>query len=122
MMRKRFLVAGLLLTLFGGQAAQAETCPTIATGTCACTVGTSAVVCLNAKTTAPYRLIAIANQSATATISVTDNGLTPAVGAGGSWDIPPGTTRTWSSSNVVFVGPMTVISSASSTPVTVKGQ
>ncbi len=59
--------AGLAALLLNGmlacQPAYAETCPTIATGTCACTVGTSAGVCLNARTTAQYRLIVVDNES-----------------------------------------------------------
>jgi hypothetical protein len=87
-----------------------------------CTVGTSPIVCLAAKTTHPYRLMVVDNESTTATIACTDDGTTPAINTAGSYTMPLGTTRTWSAANVEFIGPLTCIASGAATPVTVKGQ
>src|SRR5262249_17618592 len=87
-----------------------------------CTIGTGASVCVPANTTKPYKLVAIGNQSATATISVTDDGSTPAIGAAGSWDIAPGATRIWGNGVSSFSGAFQAISSAGATPVTYTAQ
>jgi hypothetical protein len=82
-----------------------------------CTVTPAAAICVAAKTTAPYRLVAIDNEGAAA-ICVTDDGSTPVCGAAGTYTIAPGQTRTWSSANVVFPGPFTAVSATGSQPVT----
>lgn len=125
MRRLAALLALVLNGLFACQPAYAGACPLAASakGTCACTVGTGSTACLNANTTAPYRAITVDNESTTATIAVTDDGTTPAINTAGSYTIPPGQTRSWPTGpNITFVGPLNVIGSAASTPVTVKGQ
>jgi hypothetical protein len=105
---KRVIAAAIAAMLFAAPAAHAASA----------TVGTTAAIVVAAKSTqGGYRSVTICNQSASATISVTDDGTTPVIGAAGSYDIPPGACRHWGDSDVVFIGPFTGVASASSTPV-----
>jgi hypothetical protein len=125
MMRKFAAALSVLLPLFACQPAFAAACPLAASasGTCACTVGTGSTVCLNAKTTASYRVITVDNESATAIIACTDDGTTPALNTAGSWTIQPLQTRQWPTGpNLNHSGPLNCLSNTASTPVTVKGQ
>lgn len=79
-------------------------------------------VALAAKLTAQYRYVVIKNQSAIATLACTDDGSTPAIGAAGSYDAPPGVSLTWgpgANGGPVFGGPFKCISSAASSPASV---
>lgn len=123
-MRPPIRAAALLLGLFAATPVMAASCPLAAglSGSCGATIGTGAVTVLSAKTTSGWRLMLVDNESTSATIACTDDGTTPAINAAGSYTIPPGGTRVWQASNVVFAGPMICLASAGSTPVTVKGQ
>jgi hypothetical protein len=84
----------------------------------AATIGTASAQVIAATTA--RKVLAIHNQSATATVSCAF-GTTALAGAAGSWDIPPQQTLTWSES---FVPPDAVncLASAAATPVTVEAQ
>jgi hypothetical protein len=107
-MRRRVCAVALLALL----------APIGAASAARCTVTGTAAVCVAAKTTAPYRSVAVANDSATDTIGVTDDGSAPVIGNAGTYAIPPGMTRQWGMANTVYIGPFTMISSGTSTPVT----
>ncbi len=91
--------------------------PTSGTGSVsACTVGTTSAACAAAATSRV--LVAIANESTSATIACSFGGAA-ALNAAGSWTIPPGDTRSWSGSFVPAEA-INCIAGAASTPVTIE--
>lgn len=64
-------------------------------------------------------LLAIDNESTTATIACTVDGTTAALNSAGSWTIGPGATRVWDGT-MVPTGPVKCIASGASTPVTIE--
>jgi hypothetical protein len=112
MIRRLSLAVGLALLSAGGLHAAVS----------GVTVGTSPAQVLAAPTTRGYRLVIIANQSGTATISCAPGSASPAIGSAGSFDIPPGQKQTWAAANVVFATAWYCVASASSTPVTIEAE
>lgn len=119
------LVAGLLLA--GSIGARGQTVfynqpgapPGSGTGGFyAVTAGTSSSTAL-AAAVHNRTLIAIDNESASASIAVCFGSCTPALNTAGSFTIPPGQTRTWRGPYVP-ADQINVIASAASTPVTVE--
>lgn len=98
-------------------------------GVCAITLGASPATILTGYQAqgfggSGYRLIAVDNESPTASIAVCFGaGCTPALNTAGSYTIPPGSTRLWSvpyGAGGGYNDQMNGVASASSTPVTVE--
>lgn len=106
--RRSLALAAALALVAGAGGAQAG----------GCTVGTSAVTCVPARTTAPYRSVDIGDESASASIACTDDGSTPALNAAGSYTIGPLAARHWGQANTVYSGPFKCVGSGAGTPVT----
>lgn len=111
----RLRVLGLAL------AASALLCgPARANNVIAVTVGTSSAEAL-AKPTIAYRMLAIDNESATATIACSFGG-TAALNTAGSYTIGSSLTRVWSAPAWTMNQAINCISDTASTPVTIEFQ
>jgi Zn-dependent alcohol dehydrogenase len=86
-------------------------------GASGCIVGTSSAQC--AAAVAGRRLLAIDNESPTATIACAFGNMTPALNTAGSWTIPPQSVRDWSGSYVPNDA-VNCVASAAGTPVTIE--
>lgn len=107
---KKF-IAGLLLLVSSAAMGAA----TASSTTSAITVTSSSV---EYSATAPRQLIAISNESTTATIACRFGG-TAAINTAGSWTIPAGATRVWSSPPIPSDS-FKCISSAATSPATLE--
>jgi hypothetical protein len=100
----------VFLLMLGGGHAFAQTT------TVASTIGTAASQLVGQESGRSY--LSILNQSTTATIACTLDGTTPSVNGAGSVTMSPLGGFVWDTGKIPW-GPVTCISSASSTPVTV---
>lgn len=112
----------LLLVLISVPAAAQNAMPVISLpasgpggGGTAVTVGAASAQAV-AAATGPRKLVAIDNESTTATIACNFGG-TAALNTAGSWTIPPGNTRTWAGP-FVPTDAINCIASAGGTPAT----